>query len=82
MIKRDIHGLTSSQKFILFILYHKDVKNVREFGQKIGFSTYAQISKLISELGKKGFVSKERKSIYSIIKITDKGRELVNDLIK
>lgn len=82
MLIRDIHGLTFSQKLILFILENKEIKNIQDFGQKIGLKTYAQISKLITELEKKGFVSKEKKSIYSFIKITKKGRKIVGDLRK
>jgi len=82
MFKRDKYGLTSSQKLILLILYHKEVKNIQDFGQKIGFKTYAQISKLITELEKKKFVFKKRESIYSTVKITKKGEKIVKDLIE
>lgn len=76
------YGISSSQFAVLEILKHLGPQCQKDLGSKL-LKTGGNVVMIIDNLQKRGFVSRERKGKdrrYVMVKLTQKGRNLINKI--
>ncbi|MCR5185213.1 MAG: MarR family winged helix-turn-helix transcriptional regulator [Bacilli bacterium] len=78
------YGITGQQARILFFVNHKTVLDNVEVHQNDIENEFnlakSTVNGLISRLEKKNFIIKQNKHPFSVITVSDKGKELIADL--
>lgn len=74
------YGLTGQQGRILFFVFHSEREIHQNDIEKEYHLSKSTVSGLVKRMEKKGFINIEKHHPYAILHVSDKGKEVINDL--